>query len=314
MGGIIKYLITGGAGFIGSHLVDKIINKAEKVIVLDNLLTGNLKNLEEHKNNKKFKFYNHDIQNSIELDEEIDYVVHLASCASPFAYTNYPINTLKSGSIGTINALGISKKHDAKFFLASTSEIYGDPEISPQHENYWGNVNTLGPRSMYDESKRFAEAATQSYISTHNLHGSIARIFNTYGPRMAFDDGRVVTNFIYQALNNQDITIFGDGSQTRSFSFIEDTLEGILKILDYETSDVFNIGNDHEIKIIELANKIIDLTNSNSKIVNKDLPIDDPKQRKPDLSKAKKLLKYETKYDLETGLLKTISWFKKNYK
>ena len=314
MGGSIRYLITGGAGFIGSNLVDKLIGNAEKVIVLDNLLTGNLQNLDKHQDNDKFKFYNHDIQNPIELDEEIDHVVHLASCASPFAYSNYPINTLKSGSIGTINALGISRRHNAKFFLASTSEIYGDPEITPQHENYWGNVNTLGPRSMYDESKRFAEAATQSYVTTHNLHGSIARIFNTYGPKMAFDDGRVVTNFIHQAINNQDITIFGDGSQTRSFSFIEDTLEGILKILNHESSDVFNIGNDYEITINDLANKIIHLTKSNSKIINKDLPKDDPKQRKPDLSKARKILGYEPKYDLETGLKETIGWFKENYK
>ena len=246
--------------------------------------------------------------------KKIDYVVHLASCASPKAYAKYPINTLKSGSIGTINALGISKYHNAKFFLASTSEIYGDPEISPQNEEYWGNVNILGPRSMYDESKRFAESATQSYVTTHGLTGNIARIFNTYGPNMQIDDGRVVTNFIYQALNNRDITIYGKGIQTRSFSYIDDTLDGILKIIHNNESDVFNIGNDNEITINYLAEKIIELTNSKSEIVFLELPENDPKQRKPDLTKARKLLSYEPKISLDEGLKLTIDWISKNYK
>ncbi len=278
------------------------------------MITGNLDNISRFLNYENFKFVDHDIQESIYFDEEFDYVVHLASCASPKAYAKYPINTLKSGSIGTINALGISKKHNAKFFLASTSEIYGDPEVSPQSEEYWGNVNTLGPRSMYDESKRFAESAVHSYVTTHNLIGNIARIFNTYGPNMQIDDGRVVTNFIYQALNNKNITIYGQGEQTRSFSYIEDTLDGILKIMDNETSNVFNIGNDNEVTISYLANKIIELTNSNSEIVFLELPENDPKQRKPDLNKARTQLNYEPKYSLDEGLKLTIDWIAKNYK
>ena len=311
---MINYLITGGAGFIGSHLVGQLIEKSNQIIVLDNLITGNLKNIEKYKKFSNFKLIEHDIQESIYFDEKIDYVIHLASCASPKAYAKYPINTLKSGSIGTINALGISKHHNAKFFLASTSEIYGDPEISPQDEEYWGNVNTLGPRSMYDESKRFAESATHSYITTHNLIGNIARIFNTYGPNMQIDDGRVVTNFIYQALNGKEITIYGNGDQTRSFSYIDDTLDGILKTIHNEGSDVFNIGNDNEVTIKYLAEKIIELTNSNSKIVYHELPVNDPKRRKPDLTKAREILNYEPKTSLEDGLKFTIDWISKNYK
>ena len=314
MGGFIRYLITGGAGFIGSNLVNYLIDLSEKIIVVDNLITGNLENLENYSNSTKFEFYSHDIQNHFEINENIDYVIHLASCASPFAYSNYPINTLKSGSIGTINALGLAKKHNAKFFLASTSEIYGDPEISPQHEEYWGNVNTLGPRSMYDESKRFAESATQAYITSHGLKANIARIFNTYGPNMVFNDGRVVTNFIYQAINDKDITIYGDGTQTRSFSYIDDTINGIVKILNYKSPDVFNIGNDEEVTIKDLAKKIISITGSKSKIKFLDLPQDDPKQRKPDLSKAEKLLDYTPSITLDEGLKKTIEWFLERYK
>ena len=304
-------MITGGAGFIGSNLVGRLIDQSNNIIVLDNLITSDPKNIEQYKNLENFTFIEHDIQESIYIDEEIDYVVHLASCASPKAYSKFPINTLKSGSIGTINALGIAKKHDAKFFLASTSEIYGDPEISPQHEEYWGHVNTRGPRSMYDESKRFAESATQSYVTTHGLTGNIARIFNTYGPNMQIDDGRVVTNFIYQSLNNKNITIYGDGNQTRSFSYIEDTLDGILKVMHNEKSDVFNIGNDNEVTISYLAEKIISLTNSNSEIVYHELPENDPKQRKPDLTKIKNKFNYEPKFSLEEGLKITISWIEK---
>ena len=307
-------MITGGAGFIGSNLVGRLIDQSNNIIVLDNLITSDPKNIEQYKNLENFTFIEHDIQESIYIDEEIDYVVHLASCASPKAYSKFPINTLKSGSIGTINALGIAKKHDAKFFLASTSEIYGDPEISPQHEEYWGHVNTRGPRSMYDESKRFAESATQSYVTTHGLTGNIARIFNTYGPNMQIDDGRVVTNFIYQSLNNKNITIYGDGNQTRSFSYIEDTLDGILKVMHNEKSDVFNIGNDNEVTISYLAEKIISLTNSNSEIVYHELPENDPKQRKPDLTKAREILNYEPKISLDSGLKLTIDWIAKTYK
>ena len=308
----MRYLITGGAGFIGSHLVSKIIDNAEKIIVLDNLLTGSKKNINKFLDLSNFQFISHDIQNHYDPEENIDCVIHLASCASPVAYAENPINTLKSGSIGTINSLGIARKYNSSFLLASTSEIYGDPKISPQHEEYWGNVNPVGPRSMYDESKRFAEAATQAYITEYKLNAKIVRIFNTYGPNMKLDDGRVVTNFIVQALKNKDITVFGKGLQTRSFSYVDDTVNGIMLASSYKEPDIFNIGNDNEITINQLAQTIIDITNTKSKIIYKDLPKDDPLQRKPDLSKSKKLLNYEPVIGLEKGLEKTIEWVKKN--
>ena len=308
----MRYLITGGAGFIGSHLVSKIIDNAEKIIVLDNLLTGSKKNINKFLDLSNFEFISHDIQNHYDPEENIDCVIHLASCASPVAYAENPINTLKSGSIGTINSLGIARKYNSSFLLASTSEIYGDPKISPQHEEYWGNVNPVGPRSMYDESKRFAEAATQAYITEYKLNAKIVRIFNTYGPNMKLDDGRVVTNFIVQALKNKDITVFGKGLQTRSFSYVDDTVNGIMLASSYKEPDIFNIGNDNEITINQLAQTIIDITNTKSKIIYKDLPKDDPLQRKPDLSKSKELLNYEPVMGLEKGLEKTIEWVKKN--
>ena len=308
----MRYLITGGAGFIGSHLVSKIIDNAEKIIVLDNLLTGSEKNINKYLDLSNFQFISHDIQNHYDPEENIDCVIHLASCASPVAYAENPINTLKSGSIGTINSLGIARKYNSSFLLASTSEIYGDPKISPQHEEYWGNVNPVGPRSMYDESKRFAEAATQAYITEYKLNAKIVRIFNTYGPNMKLDDGRVVTNFIVQALKNKDITVFGKGLQTRSFSYVDDTVNGIMLASSYKEPDIFNIGNDNEITINQLAQTIIDITNTKSKIIYKDLPKDDPLQRKPDLSKSKELLNYEPVIGLEKGLEKTIKWVKKN--
>ena len=308
----MRYLITGGAGFIGSHLVSKIIDGAEKITVLDNLLTGSKKNINKFIDSANFQFISHDIQNHYDPEENIDCVIHLASCASPVAYSENPINTLKSGSIGTINALGIARKYNSNFLLASTSEIYGDPKISPQHEDYWGNVNPVGPRSMYDESKRFAEAATQAYISKYKLNAKIVRIFNTYGPNMKLDDGRVVTNFIVQALKNKDITVFGEGLQTRSFSYVDDTVNGIMLASSYQEPDIFNIGNDNEITINQLAQTIIDITNTKSQIIYKDLPKDDPLQRKPDLSKSKNLLNYEPVIGLEKGLEKTIEWVKKN--
>ena len=308
----MRYLITGGAGFIGSHLVSKIIDNAEKIIVLDNLLTGSEKNINKYLDSSNFQFISHDIQNHYDPEENIDCVIHLASCASPVSYAENPINTLKSGSIGTINALGIARKYNASFLLASTSEIYGDPKISPQHEEYWGNVNPVGPRSMYDESKRFAEAATQAYITKYKVNAKIVRIFNTYGPNMKLDDGRVVTNFIVQALKNKDITVFGKGLQTRSFSYVDDTVNGIMLASSYKEPDIFNIGNDNEITINQLAQTIIDITNTKSKIIYKDLPKDDPLQRKPDLSKSKELLNYEPVIGLEKGLEKTIEWVKKN--
>ena len=308
----MKFLITGGAGFIGSHLVSKIIDGAEKITVLDNLLTGSKKNINKFIDSANFQFISHDIQNHYDPEENIDCVIHLASCASPVSYAENPINTLKSGSIGTINALGIARKYNASFLLASTSEIYGDPKISPQHEEYWGNVNPVGPRSMYDESKRFAEAATQAYITEYKLNAKIVRIFNTYGPNMKLDDGRVVTNFIVQALKNKDITVFGKGLQTRSFSYVDDTVNGIMLASSYKEPDIFNIGNDNEITINQLAQTIIDITNTKSKIIYKDLPKDDPLQRKPDLSKSKELLNYEPVIGLEKGLEKTVEWVKKN--
>ena len=310
MGNVLNILITGGAGFIGSHLVEKFLSVGEKVIVVDNLLTGAIENLSLFNGNPNFIFMNHDVQHHIDIEMELDYVLHLASAASPKAYTEHPINTLKAGSIGTINTLGLAKAKNAKYLLTSTSEIYGNPKVSPQSETYWGNVNPNGPRSMYDEAKRFSEAAVSSYNRIYNLNTRIVRLFNTYGPKMKIDDGRVVTNFIFQALNGEDITIYGNGDQTRSFCYIEDTLSGIIKAMDSESSEVFNIGNPNEITVKKLAEIIIKLTNSNSSLKFLELPEDDPMQRKPDISKAKNILNWSPKIPLEEGLLKTIDWVK----
>ena len=304
----MNILITGGAGFVCSHLADTLFDKKHDLILLDNLLTGNKQNVEHLLDHKNVKFIKHDVQDHIDISEEIDFIFHFASAASPIAYQENPVNTLKAGSIGTINTLGLAKVKNADYLLASTSEIYGDPEITPQSEDYWGNVNPNGERSMYDEAKRFAEAATATYSRTYNIQTKIVRIFNTYGPRMQLNDGRVVTNFIVQALNGKDITIYGDGSQTRSFSYVQDTVNGIVSLMESEHNDVFNIGNPTEITINELASKIIEITNSNSKLINKDLPQDDPKQRKPDITKAKTMLNWEPKVKLEDGLTKTIEW------
>ena len=310
MGNVLNILITGGAGFIGSHLVEKFLSVGEKVIVVDNLLTGAIENLSLFNDNPNFIFMNHDVQHHIDIEMELDYVLHLASAASPKAYTEYPINTLKAGSSGTINTLGLAKAKNAKYLLTSTSEVYGNPKVSPQSETYWGNVNPNGPRSMYDEAKRFSEAAVSSYNRIYNLNTRIVRLFNTYGPKMKIDDGRVVTNFIFQALNGKDITIYGNGDQTRSFCYIEDTLSGIIKAMDSESSEIFNIGNPNEITVKKLAEIIIELTNSNSSLKFLELPEDDPMQRKPDISKAKEFLKWSPKIPLEEGLLKTIDWVK----
>jgi len=304
----LNILITGGAGFVCSHLADTLFEKNHDLILLDNLLTGNKNNIEHLLDHKNVKFIQHDVQDHIDISEEIDFIFHFASAASPIAYQENPVNTLKAGSIGTINTLGLAKVKNADYLLASTSEIYGDPEVSPQSEEYWGNVNPNGERSMYDEAKRFAEAATATYSRTYNLQTKVVRIFNTYGPRMQLNDGRVVTNFIVQALKGEDITVYGDGSQTRSFSYVQDTVNGIVSLMESEHNDVFNIGNPTEITINELASKIIEITNSNSKLINKDLPKDDPKQRKPDITKAKTLLNWEPKVKLEDGLTKTIDW------
>ena len=304
----MNILITGGAGFVCSHLADTLFEKNHDLILLDNLLTGNKNNIEHLLDHKNVKYIQHYDQDHIDISEEIDFIFHFASAASPIAYQENPVNTLKAGSIGTINTLGLAKVKNADYLLASTSEIYGDPKVSPQSEEYWGNVNPNGERSMYDEAKRFAEAATATYSRTYNLKTKVVRIFNTYGPRMKLNDGRVVTNFIVQALKGQNITVYGDGSQTRSFSYVQDTVNGIVSLMESNHNDVFNIGNPTEITINELASKIIEITNSNSSLINKDLPQDDPKQRKPDITKARTMLNWEPKVNLEDGLTKTIDW------
>lgn len=304
----MNIVITGGSGFVGSYLCEKLINDGHEIIVVDNLLTGSTENINHLMHNENFSFIEHDVQNHIEIENKVDYVLHFASAASPKAYTEHPVNTLKAGSVGTINTLGLAKKHDAEYLLASTSEVYGDPLISPQTEEYWGNVNPNGERSMYDEAKRFAEAAVATYSRSYDLKTKIVRIFNTYGPRMQLNDGRVVTNFIVQALKNEKITIYGDGSQTRSFSYVEDTVAGIISLMNSSEYDVFNIGNPNEMTVGQLAEKIIELTDSTSEIKYLELPNDDPKQRKPDITKAKTKLNWEPKVNLEDGLTKTIKW------
>ena len=304
----MNIVITGGSGFVGSYLCEKLINDGHEIIVVDNLLTGSTENINHLMHNENFSFIEHDVQNHIEIENKVDYVLHFASAASPKAYTEHPVNTLKAGSVGTINTLGLAKKHKAEYLLASTSEVYGDPLISPQTEEYWGNVNPNGERSMYDEAKRFAEAAVATYSRSYDLKTKIVRIFNTYGPRMQLNDGRVVTNFIVQALKNENITIYGDGSQTRSFSYVEDTVAGIISLMNSSEYDVFNIGNPNEMTVGQLAEKIIELTDSTSEIKYLELPNDDPKQRKPDITKAKTKLNWEPKVNLEDGLTKTIKW------
>ena len=304
----MNIVITGGSGFVGSYLCEKLINDGHKIIVIDNLLTGSTENINDLLNNKNFSFIEQDVQDHIEIEDKVDYVLHFASAASPKAYTEHPVNTLKAGSVGTINTLGLAKKHSAEYLLASTSEVYGDPLISPQNEEYWGNVNPNGERSMYDEAKRFAEAAVATYSRSYGLKTKIVRIFNTYGPRMQLNDGRVVTNFIVQALRNENITIYGDGTQTRSFSYVEDTVAGIISLMNSTEYDVFNIGNPNEMTVGKLAEKIIELTDSASEIKYLELPNDDPKQRKPDITKAKTKLNWEPKVNLDEGLAKTITW------
>ena len=308
----MNIVLTGGSGFIGSHLSKELLKNGEnKLIVVDNLLTGNLNNIQDLLDHENATFIQHDVQDHIEIDEKVDYVFHLASAASPVAYTENPVNTLKAGSLGTINTLGLARKHGAEYFLASTSEVYGDPLVTPQNEEYWGNVNPNGERSMYDEAKRFAEAATATYARSYDLKTKIIRIFNTYGPNMQLNDGRVVTNLIVQALNDEDLTIYGDGSQTRSFSYVSDTVAGIIAMMESNHYEVFNIGNPYEMTVKELAETILKLTNSKSKIIYKPLPNDDPQQRRPDISKAKEKLNWEPKVSLETGLNTTIEWIKK---
>ena len=310
----MRIVITGGAGFIGSHFIEKVLEKDFEVIVIDNLITGTVENIGKYIESEKVKFIEQDVQNFIDIEEEIDVVVHLASIASPKAYSNHPVNTLKSGSLGTINSLGLAKAKSAKFLLSSTSEVYGSPLISPQTESYWGNVNPVGPRSMYDESKRFAEAASFTYMNEFGLDVKIARIFNTYGTKMQIDDGRVVTNFIYQALTNKDISIYGDGTQTRSLCYVSDTVEYLFRLMNSDFKGVMNIGNPDEIQIIDLAKKIIQKTDSGSKIKFLDLPQDDPEHRKPDISLSIEKLGYEPLVSLEDGLGILIKWVQERLK
>lgn len=306
----MRILITGGAGFIGSHLCDFLLNNGHEVICMDNLITGNIENI-EHIRSERFRFYKHDVTEFIYVDGNIDFILHFASPASPIDYIKLPIQTLKVGALGTHKALGLAKAKNAGFLLASTSEVYGDPLISPQPEDYWGNVNPIGPRGVYDEAKRFGEAMVMAYHTYHGLDTRIVRIFNTFGERMRINDGRVVPAFIPQALKGEPLTVFGNGSQTRSFCYISDLIEGIYKLILSGINEPINIGNPAEMSILEFAHKIIELTGSKSKIIYKSLPQDDPKQRQPDISKAKKLLDWQPNVDLEQGLKRTIEWFKR---
>lgn len=301
-------LITGGAGFIGSHLSHYLIEKGYYVICVDNLITGSLKNI-EGLDKRKFKFIKHDITKPLAIRGNIDFVLHLASPASPVDFLEFPIQTLKVGSLGTHNALGIAKDKKALFLLTSTSEVYGDPLVHPQTEDYWGNVNPIGPRGAYDESKRFAEAITVAYQRVHKIDIRIARVFNTYGPRMRKNDGRVIPTFINQALKNEPLTVFGDGSQTRCFCYIDDLIDGIFKLILSKVTTPVNIGNTEEIKILDLTQAVIKLCNSKSKVEFKNLPQDDPRRRRPDITKAKQLLGWQPSTSLENGLRKTVEWF-----
>ena len=306
----MKVLITGGAGFLGSHLCDFLLSRGHNLICVDNLITGNIANIQHLMNNENFEFIEHDITEPFQINGNIDYVLHFASPASPIDYQKFPIETLKAGSLGTLNALDLAKEKKAKFLLASTSEVYGDPLQSPQKEEYWGNVNPIGPRAVYDEAKRFAEALTMAYHRECGLDTKIARIFNTYGTRMRKNDGRVIPAFITQALNNEPLTLFGDGSQTRSFCYVSDLIEGIHKLILSDVNEPVNLGNPHEMTILELAKKIHQITRSKSEIIHKPLPENDPRVRRPDITKAQRFLGWTPKLRLDDGLKKAIDWFK----
>lgn len=303
-------VVTGGAGFLGSHLCDKLIAENFKVICVDNLSTGSTDNINHLAGNKSFTFIHHDVTNYIFIPGRVDYVLHFASPASPIDYLKLPIQTLKVGSLGTHKALGLAKEKKATFLLASTSEVYGDPITHPQDENYWGNVNPIGPRGVYDEAKRFAEALTMAYHRYHGVDTRIVRIFNTFGPRMRPADGRALPAFIGQALRGEDLTVFGDGLQTRSFCYVSDQIDGIYKLLMSKETDPVNIGNPEEISVKEFAEEVIQATDSKSKIVFQELPIDDPKVRQPNIDKARKILGWEPKVDRKKGLEITINYFK----
>ncbi|MBU1122743.1 MAG: UDP-glucuronic acid decarboxylase family protein [Candidatus Omnitrophota bacterium] len=307
----MNVLITGGAGFIGSHLCRRFLDQDNSVICVDNFITGSKENVKELLSSSNFKLMEHDISQPLYIDERIDWVFHFASLASPKYYLKHPIKTLKSGLLGTHNCLGLAKKSEAKFFLASTSEIYGDPLVHPQPEEYWGNVNSIGVRSCYDESKRGAEALVYAYMRQHNLDVRVIRIFNTYGPNMRIDDGRVVSNFIVQALKGQDLTIYGEGNQTRSFCYADDLVSGIIRMTEVDYQMPLNLGNPGEFTVSELAKIVLKITDSKSKIKFLPLPEDDPKQRRPDISKASELLNWQPQVCLEEGLKRTIDYFKR---
>ncbi len=305
-----RVLITGAAGFLGSHLCDRFIKEGYAVVAMDNLITGDLKNIEHLFPLKQFEFYNHDVSNFVHVSGNLDYIMHFASPASPIDYLKIPIQTLKVGSLGTHNLLGLAKAKGARMLIASTSEVYGDPDVHPQKEEYWGNVNPVGPRGVYDEAKRFQEAMTMAYHTYHGVETRIVRIFNTYGPRMRLNDGRVLPAFIGQALRGEDLTVFGDGSQTRSFCYVDDLVEGIYRLLHSDYAHPVNIGNPNEITIGEFAEEIIRLTGTNQKVIYKELPTDDPKKRRPDISLAKDILNWEPQVMRAEGLKITYEYFK----
>jgi dTDP-glucose 4,6-dehydratase len=306
-----RILITGAAGFLGSHLCDRFIAEDYEVIGMDNLITGDLQNIAHLFKLENFDFYHHDVSKFVHIPGHLDYILHFASPASPVDYLKIPIQTLKVGSLGTHNLLGLARAKQARILVASTSEVYGDPLVSPQSEDYWGNVNPVGPRGVYDEAKRFQEAITMAYHNAHGLDTRIVRIFNTFGSRMRLNDGRAIPTFIAQAIRGEDISIFGDGSQTRSFCYIDDQVEGIYRLLHSDCIQPINIGNPDEITLLQLAQEIVELTGSSSKITYGSLPIDDPKQRKPDIERAKSILNWEPKIDRKLGLKKTIEFYKK---
>ncbi|WP_436792970.1 UDP-glucuronic acid decarboxylase family protein [Actinospongicola halichondriae] len=304
-----RIVVTGGAGFLGSHICERLLARGDEVVVLDNLVTGNIANIEHLFGTSGFTFVHHDVSTFIWVPGDVDAVLHFASPASPKDYLEMPIQTLKVGSLGTHNGLGLARAKSARFFLASTSEVYGDPQVHPQTEDYWGHVNPVGPRGVYDEAKRFAEAMTMAYHSHHGIDVRIVRIFNTYGPRMRPKDGRVVSNFLVQALRGDPITIYGDGSQSRSFCYVDDEVEGFLALLEGPITGPCNIGNPSEFTIAELAHLVIEVTNSSSEIVHEDLPVDDPTQRRPDISLAREALGWKPSIELREGLEKTAAYF-----
>jgi dTDP-glucose 4,6-dehydratase len=305
-----RALVTGGAGFLGSHLCDRLLAEGYEVICMDNLITGDLRNIEHLAREPRFHYHEHDVTEFIHVPGALEAVLHFASPASPIDYLEYPIQTLKVGSLGTHKALGLAREKGARFLLASTSECYGDPLVHPQREDYWGNVNPVGPRGVYDEAKRFAEAMTMAYHRYHGVRTRIVRIFNTYGPRMRLNDGRALPAFMSQALRGEDVTVFGDGSQTRSFCYVDDLIEGIFRLLGSEEVYPTNIGNPNEMTILQFAERIIALCGSRSKVVFKELPVDDPKVRQPDIAKARNVLGWEPRFDLDTGLARTLTYFR----